>query len=72
MKSILRPDDDPNLHGEHHGSAYQGGWYGYAQKDLRRVLRRRRARQALARLLRRHAEAPGHAPKVPVAAAGFA
>ena len=27
--------------GEHHGSAYQTGWYGYAQKDLRRLLGRR-------------------------------
>jgi hypothetical protein len=34
-------DDDPNLDGEHHGSAYQMGWYGYAQKDLRRLLGRR-------------------------------
>ena len=34
-------DDDPNLDGEHHGSAYQNGWYGYAQKDLRRLLGRR-------------------------------
>jgi acyl-homoserine lactone acylase PvdQ len=34
-------DDDPNLNGEHHGSAYQMGWYGYAQKDLRRLLGRR-------------------------------
>jgi hypothetical protein len=34
-------DDDPNLHGEHHGSAYQTGWYHYAQKDLRRLLGRR-------------------------------
>jgi hypothetical protein len=37
----LRPDDDPNLDGAHHGSAYNGGWYHYAQKDLRRVLGRR-------------------------------
>ena len=34
-------DDDPNLDGEHHGSAYQNGWYHYAQKDLRRLLGRR-------------------------------
>jgi hypothetical protein len=34
-------DDDPNLDGEHHGSAYQTGWYHYAQKDLRRLLGRR-------------------------------
>ena len=38
--SLESQDDDPNLQGEHHGSAYQTGWYGYAQKDLRRVLGR--------------------------------
>jgi acyl-homoserine lactone acylase PvdQ len=31
-------DNMPNGHGDHVGSAYQGGWYGYAHKDLRRVL----------------------------------
>lgn len=31
-------DNPPNGHGSHQGSAYQGGWYGYAAKDLRRVL----------------------------------
>jgi acyl-homoserine lactone acylase PvdQ len=31
-------DDTPNGHGGHLGSAYQSGWYGYAYKDLRRVL----------------------------------
>lgn len=34
------PQDDPP-HGrgaEHHGSAFQTGWYGYAQKDLRTLL----------------------------------
>jgi acyl-homoserine lactone acylase PvdQ len=41
LGTMLRPDDDPNLDGEHHGSAYNGGWYHYAQKDLRRVLGRR-------------------------------
>ena len=40
-KGLIRQDDDPNLDGEHHGSAYQTGWYHYAQKDLRRVLGRR-------------------------------
>ncbi|HUR83705.1 MAG TPA: penicillin acylase family protein [Solirubrobacteraceae bacterium] len=34
-------DNTPNGHGAHTGSAYQGGWYGYAAKDLRRVLGRR-------------------------------
>lgn len=31
-------DNTPNGHGDHVGSAYQSGWYGYAYKDLRRVL----------------------------------
>ena len=31
-------DNSPNSDGGHLGSAYQGGWYGYAAKDLRRVL----------------------------------
>jgi acyl-homoserine lactone acylase PvdQ len=31
-------DDMPNNYGDHLGSSYQGGWYGYARKDLRRVL----------------------------------
>ena len=31
-------DNTPNNHGDHLGSAYQTGWYGYAHKDLRRVL----------------------------------
>jgi len=34
-------DNAPNNHGDHLGSAYQGGWYGYAAKDLRRVLGRK-------------------------------
>jgi len=33
-------DNAPNNHGDHLGSAYQTGWYGYAAKDLRRVLGR--------------------------------
>jgi hypothetical protein len=31
-------DNTPNGDGAHLGSAYQTGWYGYAYKDLRRVL----------------------------------
>lgn len=34
-------DNDPNNDGAHLGSAYQDGWYGYAAKDLRRVLGRK-------------------------------
>jgi hypothetical protein len=49
LLSMIQQDDDPNLDGEHHGSAYQNGWYGYAQKDLRRVLGRR-VRGPLARI----------------------
>jgi hypothetical protein len=33
-------DNSPNNGGLHRGSAYQTGWYGYAAKDLRRVLGR--------------------------------
>lgn len=33
-------DNHPNDDGDHLGSAYQTGWYGYAYKDLRRILRR--------------------------------
>ena len=31
----------PNNSGQHLGSAWQAGWYGYAQKDLRTVVHRR-------------------------------
>ena len=34
-------DNEPNGDGAHTGSAYQTGWYGYAAKDLRRVLGRK-------------------------------
>jgi hypothetical protein len=34
-------DNHPNNHGDHVGSAWQYGWYGFVQKDLRRVLGRR-------------------------------
>jgi hypothetical protein len=34
-------DDPPNGGGQHVGSAYQSGWYGYVSKDLRTLLRRR-------------------------------
>jgi hypothetical protein len=33
--------NDPNNHGDHLGSAWQTGWYGFAQKDLRTVLKKR-------------------------------
>lgn len=49
LKGMLKQDDDPNLDGAHRGSAYQAGWYGYAQKDLRRLLGRR-VRRPLSRV----------------------
>ena len=33
-------DNEPNNHGGHLGSAYQGGFYGYVEKDLRTLLGR--------------------------------
>ncbi|MDQ3678339.1 MAG: penicillin acylase family protein [Actinomycetota bacterium] len=38
LRAAHELDDEPNAHGDHVGSAYQRGWYGYAYKDLRRVL----------------------------------
>jgi acyl-homoserine lactone acylase PvdQ len=38
FKGMLSVDNEPNNHGAHLGSAYQDGWYGYVNKDLRRVL----------------------------------
>ena len=34
-------DNSPNNHGDHLGSAYQEGWYGYAKKDLTTLLGRK-------------------------------
>jgi hypothetical protein len=33
--------NDPNNHGDHLGSAWQDGWYGYAYKDLSTILGRK-------------------------------
>jgi hypothetical protein len=38
VQGMLPLDNPPNNHGDHLGSAYQDGWYGYASKDLRTVL----------------------------------
>jgi acyl-homoserine lactone acylase PvdQ len=38
LESQVQFDNSPNNHGDHLGSAYQDGWYGYANKDLRQVL----------------------------------
>ena len=41
LRSVVEFDNEPNNHGDHLGSAYQGGWYGYVRKDLRTVLGRK-------------------------------
>jgi penicillin amidase len=38
LQTMQRLDNEPNNHGQHLGSAYQDGWYGYASKDLRTLL----------------------------------
>jgi hypothetical protein len=38
INSINEVDNAPNNHGDHLGSAYDDGWYGYINKDLRQVL----------------------------------
>ena len=68
IEAAVPLDNAPNNHGDHLGSAYQTGWYGYVRKDLRTVLGRkvrgryarkycgggplRRCRQVLRRSLR--------------------
>jgi hypothetical protein len=41
LRGRLDFDNAPNNHGDHLGSAYQDGWYGYVSKDLRTLLRRK-------------------------------
>ena len=41
LLATVDDDNEPNNHGEHLGSAYQDGWYGYARKDLMTVLGRK-------------------------------
>jgi hypothetical protein len=68
LTTAIELDNEPNTHGDHLGSAYQTGWYGFVRKDLRTVPGRgvrgsyarrysgggvlRRCRQALERSLR--------------------
>jgi hypothetical protein len=59
FKSIQQMEEisnDPNNHGQHLGSAYQDGWYGYAIHDLKSIL----ARQA-SRTKHRHRRGRGRA-----------
>ncbi len=69
---MIAQDDDPNLDGEHHGSAYQNGWYALRAEGPEAAARPPSPREAVARLLRRLGEATGHAQEVPVAAARLA
>jgi hypothetical protein len=41
IEAAVQLDNEPNNHGDHLGSAYQTGWYGYVRKDLRTVLKRK-------------------------------
>jgi acyl-homoserine lactone acylase PvdQ len=41
LQSMIEFDNAPNNHGDHLGSAYQTGWYGFARKDLRTILRQK-------------------------------
>jgi acyl-homoserine lactone acylase PvdQ len=41
LSTTVDLDNEPNNHGQHLGSAYQDGWYGYVRKDLMSVLGRR-------------------------------
>jgi acyl-homoserine lactone acylase PvdQ len=41
IESVISLDNPPNNEGQHLGSAYQDGWWGYVSKDLRRLLGRR-------------------------------
>ncbi len=40
LTNEINVDNDPNNSGQHLGSAYDNGWYGYVQKDLRDLLAR--------------------------------
>lgn len=39
IKAVRSIDDSPHKSGVNQGSAYNGGWYAYSQKDLRTVLK---------------------------------
>jgi hypothetical protein len=40
LTATIPVDDSPNGGGQHHGSAFQGSWYGFVSKDLRTTLGR--------------------------------
>jgi hypothetical protein len=39
VQNLNELSNDPNNHGQHLGSAWQHGWYGYVIKDLRTLLK---------------------------------
>src|SRR4051794_6820103 len=41
IQTMNELSNDPNNHGQHLGSAWQHGWYGYMIKDLRSLLKQR-------------------------------
>jgi hypothetical protein len=41
IQNVASLDNAPNNGGQHLGSAYQDGWWGYVSKDLRRLFGRR-------------------------------
>jgi acyl-homoserine lactone acylase PvdQ len=41
IQGMLSFDDSPHKSGVNQGSAYNGGWYGYVEKDLRTILDRK-------------------------------
>ena len=53
LPAAVELDNAPNNHGDHLGSAYQTGWYGFVRKDLRTVLKRKVRGEVLAQVLRR-------------------
>ncbi len=52
LNGLVEFDNTPNNHGDHLGSAYQNGWYGWAQKDLRVALERKVRRRGKLRIRR--------------------
>jgi acyl-homoserine lactone acylase PvdQ len=74
LTSTIAVDDSPNGGGQHHGSAYQGSWYGFVSKDLRTTLGRhvrgryaRRFCGSLRRCRRRLSRSLAAAMKIPAA-----
>ena len=67
LLAAVELDNTPNNHGDHLGSAYQTGWYGFVRKDLRTVLKRKVRGPLLAQVLRRR-----EAAALPAGAAALA